>query len=617
MSEKNTAKGPMGGGGPGAPVILGAKPKDFKGTLKRLLGFMKPYKMGVILVVISSVLATIFTTLGPRVLGFATSEIARGSIAVLNGSGGGIDFTLITKILIGLGTIYLLSACFKYIEQFTMAGVSQKTMYDLRKAVDEKIATLPLNYYDSNPHGDILSRVTNDVDTVSTSLQQTFTQIITSVLSVVFILIMMLSISPLLTFIGLITIPFALLISMTIVKKSQGFYRGQQRSLGDINGHVEEMLTGHNVIKVFGREEEVIDTFDEINGQLYKNAWKAQFVSSIIMPTIGFLSNIGYILVTSIGGIMVIAGNLQVGDIQSFIQYLRQFSQPITQTANIANVLQAAVAAAERIFELLDEPEEVLETQTPVSVENLKGNVKFTDVHFGYSEDKILINDLDLQVSNGDKIAIVGPTGAGKTTLVNLLLRFYDISGGTITIDDVSIMDMKRDDLRSMFGMVLQDTWLFKGTIRDNIRYGKLDSTDDEVKAAAKAAHAHQFIRQLPGGYDFVLNEDASNISQGQRQLLTIARAILSNPIILILDEATSSVDTRTEVLIQKAMNNLMANRTSFVIAHRLSTIKDADTILVMKDGDIIEKGNHTTLLAQHGFYCDLYNSQFSENNQA
>ncbi len=601
--------GPMGG--PGAHGSF-EKPKDMKGTFGRLLKFMKPYRKGLICVILLVLLSTVFNTLAPRVLGLATNQIDIGFR-----SENGVDFGAVMQILILLGCIYLLAATFNYLQQFIMSGVSQKTMYDIRTAVDQKIRRLPLNYFDTNTFGDVLSRVTNDVDTVSTSLQQSITQLVSSVITIVMILIMMFSISPLLSIIGLITLPFSLLVSIGVVKKSQGFFRGQQQSLGDLNGFVEEMYTGHNVIKAYGKEEDTIGRFEEINDRLYRNGWKAQFVSSIIMPAIGFLGNVGYILVTVVGAIMVISGRLLVGDIQSMIQYLRQFNQPINQTANIANILQSTAAAAERIFAFLDEKEEPADKANAIVPKDAKGEIEFSHVRFGYTPERVLIKDLSLKVEEGHKVAIVGPTGAGKTTLVNLLLRFYDINSGQITIDGVDIMDMKRTDLRSMIGMVLQDTWLFKGTIMENIRYGRLNATDEEVYQAAKSAHADKFIRSLPDGYQFVLNEDASNISQGQRQLLTIARAIISNPTILILDEATSSVDTRTEVRIQKAMNNLMKDRTSFIIAHRLSTIRDADTILVLNDGDIVETGTHQQLLALGGFYANLYNSQFAQNNQA
>lgn len=606
----------IGGGHGQNHVHSDDKVKDMKGTYKRLLRYVGKYKVGFTLVVISAIIATIATVLAPRVLGLTTNELHRGILDAAAG-GLGIDFGLITRILIGLGALYLCSTIFKYFEQFLMAGVAQKTMYSLRKEVDAKISKLPLNYFDTRTFGDVLSRVTNDVDTVQQSLQQGFTQIITSATTIVGIFIMMISISPLLTLIALCTLPFSFLISMGVVKKSQGLFRGQQQAIGDINGHVEEMFTGHNVVKVFNREDEVIEKFDEINNRLYDYGWKAQFSSSVMMPMIQFVGNIGYALIAIIGGLAVVSGKIQVGSIQSFIQYMRQFTMPIVQTSQIMNLLQSTGAAAERIFELLDEQEEPLENPEAVKPDHVDGNVDFSHVKFGYNPEKLLIHDLNIHVKSGEQVAIVGPTGAGKTTIVNLLMRFYDISGGTIKIDGVDIMDMRRSDLRDMFGMVLQDTWLFKGTIRDNIEYGRLGASFEDVQAAAKSAHAHKFIMQLPGGYDFVLSEDASNISQGQRQLLTIARAILSEPRILILDEATSSVDTRTEQRIQRGMHNLMKGRTSFVIAHRLSTIKDADIIMVLKEGDIVETGTHEQLMEKNGFYAQLYNSQFASNNVA
>lgn len=586
------------------------KPKNFKGTLKRLLGYLRPYRISLGFAILFILLATLFSILSPKILGMATTELFAGFQRMA--AGGGIDFDAVGKILLLLGMIYLFSALFNYIQQYMIAGISQKTMYNLRKDVDEKLSKLPLNYFDTRTYGEILSRVTNDVDTVSTSFQQSISQLITSVATVIGILIMMLVISPWLSLIALITLPLSLLASVKVVKRSQGFFKGQQVSIGELNGHVEEMYTGHEVIKLYGRERQVTEEFDKINDKLFDNAWKAQFCSSIIMPIIGFVGNLGYILVTVGGGIMVSSGMLPLGDIQAFIQYLRQFNQPISQTANIANIIQSTVAAAERIFEVLDEPEEAPDTAHPVKLENVKGEVAFENVTFGYDKEHPLIRNLNFSVKPGQKIAIVGPTGAGKTTLVNLLMRFYDVDGGRILIDGVDIMDMTRDDLRDLFGMVLQDTWSFKGTIRENIRYGDLGQNDKNVVKAADAAYADHFIRTLPGGYEMILNEDASNISQGQKQLLTIARAVLSDPSILILDEATSSVDTRTELLIQKAMNKLTEGRTSFVIAHRLSTIRDADCILVLKDGDIIEKGSHEELMEQGGFYKSLYNSQFA-----
>ena len=604
------------GPGPGhRGFVPGEKPKDTKGTLLRLLGYMKPYKVSMILVAAMTVLTAIAGNLGPRIIGFATNEIQLGWQRIQAGTGG-MDLDAIGIILLLLGGIYLLNSLFVYLQSRLLVNMTQKTMYQLRRRVDEKIKTLPIGYYDSHQLGDILSRVTNDVDTVSASLQQSVTQILSSVLSVITILVMMLVISPVLTLVALLTLPLTVLLSTGVIKRSQPLFVRQQSSLGHLNGHIEEMYSGHNVIKAFGREESVLAEFDQINEERYQSSYMANYISGIIHPLSNLISNLGYAIVTVVGGLMVISGSLLVGDIQSFAQYLRNFSQPITQLSNIMNTLQSTIAAAERIFGFLDETEE-----EPVPDEKLqypaerKGSVCFEHVRFGYTPDRTLIKDFNLEVKAGEMVAIVGPTGAGKTTLVNLLLRFYDVNGGRILVDGVDIADMDRIKLREYFGMVLQDTWLFHGTIRDNIRYGRLDATDGEVQRAARTSYAHNFIRTLPGGYNMVLSEDASNISQGQRQLITIARALLSNPRILILDEATSSVDTRTEVLIQKAMKTLMEGRTSFVIAHRLSTIRDADKILVLNDGDIVEVGTHDQLLAKGGFYADLYNSQFAYNN--
>ncbi|MBP1558283.1 MAG: ABC transporter ATP-binding protein [Oscillospiraceae bacterium] len=604
------------GPGPGhRGFVPGEKPKDTKGTLLRLLGYMKPYKVSMILVAAMTVLTAIAGNLGPRIIGFATNEIQLGWQRIQAGTGG-MDLDAIGIILLLLGGIYLLNSLFVYLQSRLLVNMTQKTMYQLRRRVDEKIKTLPIGYYDSHQLGDILSRVTNDVDTVSASLQQSVTQILSSVLSVITILVMMLVISPVLTLVALLTLPLTVLLSTGVIKRSQPLFVRQQSSLGHLNGHIEEMYSGHNVIKAFGREESVLAEFDQINEERYQSSYMANYISGIIHPLSNLISNLGYAIVTVVGGLMVISGSLLVGDIQSFAQYLRNFSQPITQLSNIMNTLQSTIAAAERIFGFLDETEE-----EPVPDEKLqypaerKGSVCFEHVRFGYTPDRTLIKDFNLEVKAGEMVAIVGPTGAGKTTLVNLLLRFYDVNGGRILVDGVDIADMDRIKLREYFGMVLQDTWLFHGTIRDNIRYGRVDATDGEVQRAARTSYAHNFIRTLPGGYNMVLSEDASNISQGQRQLITIARALLSNPRILILDEATSSVDTRTEVLIQKAMKTLMEGRTSFVIAHRLSTIRDADKILVLNDGDIVEVGTHDQLLAKGGFYADLYNSQFAYNN--
>ena len=602
------------GRGPGA-FVPGEKARNTKGTLLRLLEYMSPYKTALILVAVMTVLTAVAGNLGPRIIGFATNEIQLGAQRMTAGTGG-MDYKAILFILVLLGGIYLLNSLFTYIQSRLMVTVTQKTMYRLRCRVDEKIKTLPIGYYDSHQLGDILSRVTNDVDTVSVSLQQSITQILSSVLSVLTILVMMLVISPVLTLVALLTLPLTVLLSAGVIKRSQPLFVQQQSSLGRLNGHIEEMYSGHNVIKAFGREESALAEFDRINEERYQSSYKANFISGIIHPLSNLISNLGYVVVTVAGGMMAVSGSLLLGDIQSFAQYLRNFSQPITQLSNIMNTLQSTIAAAERIFDFLDEREEL-----PVAPEEerypeaMEGRVSFDHVRFGYTPDRVLIKDFNLEVKSGESVAIVGPTGAGKTTLVNLLLRFYDLNGGSISIDGVDISKMDRLKLREYFGMVLQDTWLFHGTIRENIRYGRLDATDAEVERAARAAYAHSFIRTLPGGYDMVLSEDASNISQGQRQLLTIARALLSNPRILILDEATSSVDTRTEVLIQQAMQMLQKGRTSFVIAHRLSTIRDADKILVLRDGDIVEVGTHSELLAKGGFYAELYNSQFAYNN--
>ena len=613
-------KGPVGGmGGPGGHgpgrrgvVMAGAKPKNFKGTLLRLLGYLKPYWFASVCMIVFVLLATLFNTLAPKILGNATTLIYDGVIHKT-----GIDFGGLFRILLMLGGAYLLWGLFTYFQQIIMAQVAQKTMYSLRRDVDKKLSRLPLKYFDSQTFGEILSRVTNDVDTISNSLQQSLTQVVTSVITLVMLLIMMLTVSPWLTLIALATLPFSALISMGVVKKTQKYFKGQQKSIGELNGHIEEMYGGHNIVKLFNREEQVKEKFDRINEELYHNSRTATFASSIMMPLTSLVGNIGYVALCVVGGMMVAAGTLAIGGVQAFIQYLRQFNQPISQIANIANILQSTVAAAERVFQMLDEEEQIPETDQPQTLAHVDGSVAFRDVSFGYSEDKILIRNLNLEIGSGDTVAIVGPTGAGKTTLVNLLMRFYEINGGGIYVDGVETTKFTREYLRNIFGMVLQDTWLFQGTIRENLAYGKENATEEEIIAAAKAAHAHGFIKLLPGGYDFVLNEEASNISQGQKQLLTIARAILKDPDILILDEATSSVDTRTEVLIQKAMNNLMKDRTSFVIAHRLSTIRDATKILVMRDGAIVEQGNHQSLMERDGFYANLYNSQFAQNNQA
>lgn len=602
----------IGGGGPhGAAMMATAKAKDFKGSGLRLLKILKPYHRLLALVLFFNVAATFLSAIAPKVMAGATNEIARGALAALSG-GVGIDFTLVAKIMAVFFACYILSAWTGYAVQYILAGVTQRAMYDLRRQIDQKLLKLPLKYFDSHPYGDTLSRTTNDVDTIANSLQQSLNQAVESALSVVLILIMMLTISPLLTFLGLITLPLGAFCSACIIKFSQKFFKGQQRALGDLNGYIEETYNGHDVVKAYCREEKAKARFAEVNNQLYSYACKAQFCSGIMMPFVMFFTNIGYIIVSCVGAVMAISGRLLVGDIQAVIQYMRQISHPVSMVANIANVLQSAVAAAERIFELLDEKEELVESENPTLIEKVEGEVRIENLSFGYSPDKPVLKNISTWAKRGQSIAIVGPTGSGKTTLVNLLLRFYEPDSGSITIDGVDIRDMPRSHLRGHFGMVLQDTWLFKGSIMENIRYGKTGATDEQVISAAKSAYVHRFVTQLPNGYDFMLNEDASNISQGQRQLITIARVLLADPDILILDEATSSVDTRTEVLIQKAMDKLMKGRTTFVIAHRLSTIREAQAILVVKDGEIIERGNHEQLIAQNGFYCELYNSQFA-----
>ncbi len=589
-----------------------SKMLDFKVIFGRLFAFMKPYRKGLIISILFIILASMFNSFAPFILGKATDAMLH---LVVNGVPSNEGIKSFITILIILALCYLLFAIFKYFSTHIMVRVSQKTIFDIRSKVDDKLKKLPLNYFDTNTYGDILSRITNDVDTISNSLQQSLDQIVTAVTSLIFILIMMLTISPVLTLIGIVTVPLALVLSMKIAQKAQRFFKEQQDTLGDLNGYVEEMYTGHNVIGAFSKEEDVIDDFEVTNHELYQSGWKSQFLSSTLMPITQAMTNLGYVAVAVVSAILVISGRMTVGMIQSFIQYLRQFSQPINQTVQISNVLQSTAAAAARIFEFLDEKEEVKEASPSEFPSEVDGTVDFEHVKFGYLPYQTLMNDVSLHVNAGSKVAIVGPTGAGKTTLINLLLRFYDINSGSIKLNGVDVRDMKRTELRQIFGMVLQDTWLFTGTIRDNIRYGKLNATDSEVEAAAKAAHADEFIRMLPGGYDMVLQEGATNIAQGERQLLTIARAILSDAPIMILDEATSSIDTRTEVLIQDAMATLMKGRTSFVIAHRLSTIRDADMIIYMQSGDIKETGTHLGLLAKGGLYAKLYNSQFAENN--
>ena len=588
------------------------KAKDFKGTMKKLMGYLTQYKIGLLLVVIFAIGSTIFNIAGPKILGKATTELFHGLISKVSG-GSGIDFDKIAKILIVLMCLYVCSALFSFIQGYIMTGVSQKLTYRMRKEISEKIDRLPMGYFDKMTHGEILSRITNDVDTLSQSLNQSATQVITSVATIIGVLVMMLSISPLMTVIAILILPLSMELIGMIVKRSQRYFKEQQEYLGYVNGQVEEVYGGHNIVKAFNKEDDVIDEFDRDNDRLYRSAWKSQFLSGMMMPIMQFVGNLGYVAVVILGGYLAIKKTIEVGDIQSFIQYVRNFTQPIQQVAQVANMLQSTAAASERVFEFLEEPEEEAAPENPVVLKNPEGAVEFEHVHFGYNPEHTIIHDFSVKVEPGQKIAIVGPTGAGKTTMVKLLMRFYDVSGGSIKVDGHDIREFDRGELRRMFGMVLQDTWLFKGSIEDNIRYGKLDATHEDVVKAADAAYAHRFIQTLPGGYGMELNEEASNVSQGQKQLLTIARAILADPKILILDEATSSVDTRTEVRIQKAMDNLMKGRTSFIIAHRLSTIRDADLILVMKEGDIVEMGRHEELLAKNGFYADLYNSQFEQ----
>lgn len=565
---------------------------------------------------IFAVAGTVFSIVGPKILGKATTELFNGLVAKVNGTGE-IDFGKIGMILLWTLGLYVLSACFSFVQGFVMSGISNDVTYNLRKDISKKINRLPLNYYESRTNGEILSRITNDVDTLQMSLNQSLTQLITSVTTLIGVFIMMLSINVWMTLAALLILPVSMFIIQTVMKHSQKYFQDQQSYLGKVNGQIEENFSGHNVVRVFNKENDVVEEFEKDNQKLYESAWKSQFFSGMMMPIMQFVGNLGYVMVALLGGVFVIKKSIEVGDIQSFFQYIRNFTQPIQQIAQVTNLLQSSAAASERVFEFLEEPEESQNEKNPVDIDTLTGDVQFEHVKFGYNPDKIIINDFSADVKDGQKIAIVGPTGAGKTTMVKLLMRFYDLNGGSIKVDGYDIKDFNRSSLREMFGMVLQDTWLFSGTIMENIRYGRLDATDEEVIAAAKAAHVHNFIMQQPGGYDMVLDEETSNISQGQKQLLTIARAILANNKILILDEATSSVDTRTEVRIQKAMDNLMKGRTSFVIAHRLSTIKDADLILVMKDGDIIEQGNHEELLSKKGFYADLYNSQFENKATA
>ena len=593
------------GGGPGA--MHGEKPKEFKKTLWRLTAYLKPRKYQLIFVAIAALFSTLFNVVSPKFLGDATTSLFESFT-----SGVGVDFPFIGKILLILAGLYVLSSLFSYIQQYIMAGVSQRTSAEIRQEVNEKLTRLPIKYFDQHSHGDILSRAVNDIDNITNSLQQALSQIITSLISIIGIIIMMLVISPWLTLVVFITIPLSAIVIRFIASFSQKHFMDQQNELGNVNGHIEEMFTGHQIIKAYGREKEAINEFDEINDRLYESGWKAQFISGIMMPLMGFVGNLSYVFVSIAGGFLVLNGSIRIGDVQAFIQYSQQLSQPMMQAAGIANMIQTALASAERVFALLDEREQAKEEPAPIDTTKLTGSISFEHVHFGYEKDKPIINDLNIDIKEGQTIAIVGPTGAGKTTIINLLMRFYEVESGHIRIDGVDLKELSREQVRSMFAMVLQDTWLFNGTISDNIAYGRENVTEEEIVSAAKNAYADDFIRTLPNGYDTVLGEDASNISQGQRQLLTIARAILADPKILILDEATSSVDTRTEMNIQKAMNQLMVGRTSFVIAHRLSTIRDADLILVMNQGDIIEKGTHHELLEQQGFYADLYYSQFT-----
>ena len=616
MSEKRSGP-PMGGPmGMGGKMGGGAKAKDLKKTMMDLIHYLEDYKGKITAVIILAAFSSLFSIVGPKILGKATTKLFEGLIAYLLGTNLLTDFPYIRNCIISLVVLYLISALFAYIQGYIMSGVSMNVTYKLRKEISHKMNKLPLKYFDTRTHGEVLSRITNDVDTVSQTLNQSLSQIITSTATVIGVLIMMLSISVLMTFVAFLVIPLSGLLIMGVVKKSQKYFKQQQKSLGSLNGHIEEIYSGHNIVQVFNGEKEAIETFTKINDDLYTSAWKSQFLSGMMMPIMSFIGNLGYVAVCILGGYLAVKKTIDVGDIQSFIQYVRSFTQPIAQLANISNTLQSTAAAAERVFEFLNEEEEVPDTSSPIKLNSVVGNVEFKNVHFGYTEDKIIINNFSSYIKSGQRIAIVGPTGAGKSTIIKLLMRFYDINSGEILIDGHSIKDYTRNDLREMFGMVLQDTWLYNASIFDNIKYGNFDATKEDVINAAKAAHCDEFIKALPNGYNLILNEEANNISQGQKQLLTIARTILSDPKILILDEATSSVDTRTEVLIQKAMDHLMNGRTSFIIAHRLSTIKDADIILVMKDGDIIEQGSHDELLKTDGFYAHLYNSQFDECEQ-
>ena len=613
MAEQRTRRphGPMGG--PGRGMIPGEKSKDFKNSIEKLVRYLGRYWYAIVAVMIFAAVSTVFSVAGPKVMARATNALVEGLGKKIAGTGS-IDFTYIAKVLLFTLGLYICSAVFSFIQGMIMTGITQKTCYRMRKEISEKINRMPMKYFESRTYGEVLSRITNDVDTLGQSLNQSVTQIITSVATLVGTLVMMISISGIMTLISLVILPVSAILISFIIKHSQKYFRQQQEYLGHINGQVEEVYGGHLVVQAYNKQESTIKKFEDTNQILFQSAWKSQFLSGLMQPIMQFVGNLGYVGVAISGGLLAIRGTIGVGEIQAFIQYVRNFTQPIQQIAQVANMLQSMAAASERVFEFLDEEEEELTVEHAVHLDHVDGYVDFSHVSFGYNSDQIIIRDFSAHVTPGQKIAIVGPTGAGKTTMVKLLMRFYDVTGGAIQVDGHDIRDFNRQELRDAFGMVLQDTWLFKGSIMENIRYGRLDATDEEVIEAAKAAHAHHFIQTLPGGYQMELNEDASNVSQGQKQLLTIARAILADNPILILDEATSSVDTRTEVRIQKALDNLMRGRTSFIIAHRLSTIRNADLILVMKDGDIIEQGTHEQLLAQKGFYADLYNSQFEEN---
>ncbi len=606
-------RGPMGGPGRGGPMgmMKGEKARDFRGTMLKLVRHLKPFRVAIGVVMLFAIASTVFAIVGPKLLGRATTRLFDGVMAQLRGTGEGVDFTYIGNIILWTLGLYATSALCSYAQGWIMSKVSMEITYSFRRNIAAKINRMPLRAFDGTNHGEILSRVTNDVDTVSQTLNQSLTQIITSVVMLVGVLVMMFSISWQMTLVALLVVPLSLIIISIVIRHSQKYFKEQQEYLGHINGHIEEMYSGHVVVKAFNGEERSLAIFDSLNHTLFASAWKSQFFSGLMFPVMNFVGNLGYVAVTILGGYLAIRKVITVGDIQAFIQYVRSFTQPLTQIANISNILQQTAAAAERVFEFLDEAEETPDTDTPVQLAQVQGRVDFCNVHFGYSPDKIVIGDFTFYAEPGQRIAIVGPTGAGKTTMVKLLMRFYDVNDGAILVDGHNVKDFRRGDLRCMFGMVLQDTWLFNGTIMENIRYGRPNATDEDVLMAAQAAHVDHFVRTLPDGYQTVLNEETTNLSQGQMQLLTIARALLADPEMLILDEATSSVDTHTEVLIQKATSALMQGRTSFIIAHRLSTIRDADWILVMKNGDIVEQGRHAKLLAKNGFYAELYNSQF------